>query len=77
MLSKLAEEFEERNCKLLAIGVDSKIGHRNFIKDVQVWFECAARIVYTVYADSNRANTKTIFNNARRTLGERSVTKSG
>jgi len=39
MLSKLAEEFDERNCKLLAIGVDSKIGHRNFIKEVQVGSE--------------------------------------
>lgn len=36
MLSKLSEEFDERNCKLVAIGVDSKIGHRNFIKEVQV-----------------------------------------
>lgn len=36
MLSKLSEEFEERNCNLLAIGVDSKIGHRAFIKEVQV-----------------------------------------
>lgn len=36
MLSKLSEEFDERNCKLLAIGVDSKMGHRNFIKEVQV-----------------------------------------
>lgn len=36
MLSKMSEEFDERNCKLLAIGVDSKMGHRNFIKEVQV-----------------------------------------
>lgn len=36
MLSKLSEEFDERNCKLLAVGVDSKMGHRNFIKEVQV-----------------------------------------
>lgn len=36
MLSKLSEEFEERNCNLLAIGVDSKIAHRSFIKEVQV-----------------------------------------
>lgn len=36
MLSKLSEEFDERNCNLLAIGVDSKMGHRKFIKEVQV-----------------------------------------
>lgn len=36
MLSKLSEEFEERNCKLLAVGIDSKMGHRSFIKDIQV-----------------------------------------
>ncbi|CAN0003653.1 unnamed protein product, partial [Sphacelaria rigidula] len=35
MLSKMAEEFDERNCKLLAIGVDSKTAHRAFAKDTQ------------------------------------------
>lgn len=36
MLSKLSEEFDERNCKLLAIGVDTKLGHKAFIKEIQV-----------------------------------------
>ena len=36
MLTKMSEEFEQRNCKVLAIGVDSKTGHRSFIKDTQV-----------------------------------------
>lgn len=36
MLSKLSEEFDERNCKVLAIGLDSKMGHRSFVKETQV-----------------------------------------
>ncbi|CAM9151933.1 unnamed protein product [Hapterophycus canaliculatus] len=51
MLSKLAEEFDERNCKLLAIGVDSKIGHRNFIKDVQELQDC--ELTFPIIADAS------------------------
>lgn len=36
MLSKMSQEFEERNCKVLAIGVDSKVAHRRFVKETQV-----------------------------------------
>ncbi|CAN0114168.1 unnamed protein product, partial [Ectocarpus sp. 8 AP-2014] len=51
MLSKLSEEFEERNCKLLAIGVDSKIGHRNFIKEVQELQDCELK--FPIIADAS------------------------
>ncbi|CAM9910084.1 unnamed protein product [Pylaiella littoralis] len=51
MLSKLSEEFDERNCKLLAIGVDSKMGHRNFIKDVQELQDCELK--FPIIADAS------------------------
>ncbi|CAM9877298.1 unnamed protein product [Ectocarpus sp. 12 AP-2014] len=51
MLSKLSEEFDERNCKLLAIGVDSKIGHRNFIKEVQELQDCELK--FPIIADAS------------------------
>eukprot|EP00904_Undaria_pinnatifida_P004021 jgi/Undpi1/1361/HiC_scaffold_11.g04753.m1 len=50
MLSKLSEEFEERNCKLLAIGVDSKIGHKTFIKEIQELQEC--EVAFPIVADA-------------------------
>lgn len=48
MLSKLSEEFEERNCKLLAIGVDTKLGHKAFIKEIQVLLYCKYQLVRTL-----------------------------
>jgi hypothetical protein len=36
MIAKLSEEFEARNCKLLAISIGSISGHRSFIKETQV-----------------------------------------
>eukprot|EP00953_Heterococcus_sp_UTEX-ZZ885_P030209 15977-Heterococcus_DN1.PRE.1 len=35
MIAKLSEEFEARNCKLLAISIGSISGHRSFIKETQ------------------------------------------
>lgn len=49
MLSKLSEEFEERNCKVLAIGLDSKMGHRSFIKDTQVRDQVQTGVVLLRY----------------------------
>ncbi|CAM9523086.1 unnamed protein product, partial [Choristocarpus tenellus] len=50
MLAKLTEEFEGRNCKLVAIGVDSKIGHRSFIKETQELQDC--EIKFPLVADA-------------------------
>ncbi|CAM9907225.1 unnamed protein product, partial [Discosporangium mesarthrocarpum] len=50
MLAKLIEEFEERQCKLLAIGIDSKMGHRSFIKEIQQLQDC--EIKFPIMADA-------------------------
>ncbi|CAN0402410.1 unnamed protein product [Ascophyllum nodosum] len=50
MLTKMSEEFEQRNCKVLAIGVDSKTGHPSFIKDTQELQDC--EITFPIVADT-------------------------
>ncbi|CAM9619632.1 unnamed protein product, partial [Phaeothamnion confervicola] len=50
MLAKLWDEFESRNCKLLAVGVDTRFGHRTFVKDTQELQNCEVK--FPVVADA-------------------------
>lgn len=64
MLSKLAEEFDERNCKLLAIGVDSKSGHRQFIKETQVKTQSPTTPLLQITTDTEGPTNATFLNSA-------------
>ncbi|CAM9220101.1 unnamed protein product [Chrysoparadoxa australica] len=53
MLSKLRDEFDARHVKLLAVGVDSKLGQRAFIKETQELQDC--EINFPLVADVSGA----------------------
>lgn len=50
MLAKLGDEFEARNCKVVGIGVDTRSGHRTFLRETQEIQSC--QVTFPVIADS-------------------------
>jgi alkyl hydroperoxide reductase subunit AhpC len=56
MIAKLQEEFEARNVKLFALGVDTKMNHRRWITDVEELQDC--KITFPVFADTDGAVSK-------------------
>lgn len=49
MLAKLKEEFEARDVKVVAIGVDSKSNHRKWIEEIQELQDC--EVYFPIIAD--------------------------
>jgi len=51
MLAKLKDEFEARDVKVVAIGVDSKSNHRKWIEEIQELQDC--EVYFPIIADQN------------------------
>jgi len=51
MLSKLKKEFQARECKLIALCVDTKENHRKFIEEAQELQDC--EVWFPIIADHN------------------------
>mmetsp|Transcript_98806 Transcript_98806/g.282500 ORF Transcript_98806/g.282500 Transcript_98806/m.282500 type:complete len:135 (+) Transcript_98806:277-681(+) len=49
MLAKLKDEFEARDVKVVAIGVDSKSNHRKWIEEIQELQDC--EVYFPIIAD--------------------------
>ncbi|MGE4158344.1 MAG: peroxiredoxin [Planctomycetota bacterium] len=52
MASKLKAEFAKRNCKVIALSVDSVADHRGWIKDINETQQCT--VDYPIIADADR-----------------------
>ena len=72
MLSKLKEDFEARECKVIALCVDTKDNIRKWIEDIQELQECV--VWFPIIADHNAEISRILnlvkpnFVNAKRNL---------
>ncbi len=53
MTAKLKSEFEKRNCKVLALSVDSEESHKKWIPDIQETQDCL--VDYPIIADEDKS----------------------
>ncbi|HAO99846.1 MAG TPA: peroxiredoxin [Fibrobacteres bacterium] len=53
MTAKLRKEFEKRNCKVLALSVDSEESHKKWIPDINETQNCV--VDYPIIADENKS----------------------
>jgi len=53
MTAKLRKEFEKRNCKVLALSVDSEESHKKWIPDINEAQNCV--VDYPIIADENKS----------------------
>lgn len=53
MTAKLKREFEKRNCKVLALSVDSEQSHKGWIPDINETQDC--RVDFPIIADEDKS----------------------